>query len=103
MYKMKIHKEDGVQYRDPSSKVSDIMDKTCTDPQKFERDDDTERYTFTGNNECSAKSHNECSDYAKDLGEFESDAVHESEPPEDAVQRGSAPGCAVTRRRMKSR
>ena len=79
MNEMKIDKVNGVQYHDLSSKVSDIIEERYTYPQQFERDDDTGEYTFNDNNECNAKSHNECSSYAKELGEFESDAVHESE------------------------
>ena len=71
---MKIDKVD-----DLSSELFDIIEERYTYPHKFERGEDTEEYTFTGNNECSAKSHNECSNYAKELGEFESDAVHGSE------------------------
>ena len=57
MNSVRDDKADGVQHHDLSSKVSDIIEEMCTCHQKFEPDDDME----------------------KELGEFESDAAHESE------------------------
>merc|ERR1712064_214178 len=63
-YKIRIDKVDGM-----------LDHELC---QKLKRDDDTGEYTFLCNGE-SAKSYNECSAYAKELGGYSSDAVQANE------------------------
>ena len=78
VYKIRIDKVDGMLDHELCQKLSDISGERGTYPQMFKRDDDTGEYTFLCNGE-SAKSYNECSAYAKELGGYSSDAVQANE------------------------